>query len=128
WTRTYQALASRERSAVPSAIDGPLWTEDSRFEEGDHPVERHGGGVDDDGVVGRPHRGDRPGGVAGVAVEEVAEDVLEAERSARLGVLLVPPTGALLGAGGEEELAEGVGEDDRPLVAALGDRVVLGGE
>ena len=40
----------------------------------------------------------------------------------------VAAAGALDRGGGQEELAEGVGEDDRPLIASLGHRVVLGGE
>ena len=99
------------------------------LDQADDLVEVQARGVDDAGVGGRLHRGDGAGGVAVVAVAEVARDgVAGRSASPRAAILGVSAAGALVQAGREEELAEGVGEDDRPLVAALGHDVVLGGE
>ena len=91
WTTRYQAIASRDRSAVefrprgrpfvvrhrrshrPRAVRFELKViADVVLDPSDHMGKNHPGGVDHPGIGGRLHGGDGPGGVARVAFLEVA--------------------------------------------------------
>ena len=111
---------------VRRSILGSMSSASRREDLLDAPARR----VDDDRVGGRLHRRDRSRGVAGVALADVAEDRLEADAVAVAlrPIIGQPATGPFLVGGGEVILAEGVGEDQRPLVAPLGDDVVIAGE
>ena len=116
---------TRSRSSGPLA--GRLGgLEDVALDPGDDLIEVEAGAVDDLRVLRGLHRGDGPGGVAGVAFPEVAEDRLGRERIAPGGMLGVPPAGPFEVAGREEVFPEGIGKDDSPLVTPLGDHPALG--
>ena len=105
---------------------------DAFADQGFEPVndlrEFHAGRVDDQGVLGRLHRRDRPRGVAFVAFAEVARNLLQGDRFAARNVFGVPALAQFVGGRGQEELFEGVGEDDGPLIAPFGNDVVFAGE
>src|SRR5437867_4414517 len=84
---------------------------DGGFESVDHGVGIERRGVDVDGVVRGAERGDRAGGVAVVAVEDLREDLVEGEGRALPLEVALPAAGPLVGGGGEEELALGAGKD-----------------
>ena len=84
----------------------------------DRLLERVAVGDDVDRVLGRPQRRDRPVPVEVVAAPELGEDE---PRLGAVGVepaLLGPAPGPLLDRRVEEDLQVGVGQDDRPDVAA----------
>ena len=101
---------------------------DVLLDPGDDLFEGQPRGVDDAGIGGGFHRGDGPRGVAGVAFLQVAPDGLDGDRLVASGEFGMAAACPFVETGGQKELAERVGEDDRPLVAALGDHVILGGE
>jgi hypothetical protein len=88
--------------------------------ERDHVVDAEPGGVDADGVVGRPQRRHRATGIAGVAGENLAQQTVDCDGNPFVFQLLIAPFGTLLGARGQEHLVRGIGEDDGPHVAAVG--------
>ena len=98
------------------------------FDPGDDLFEGQPRGLDDAGIGGGFHRGDSARSVAGIAFLQVVADGLQGDRLTARGEFGMTPACAFLEAGGQKELTKRVGEDDRPLVAALGDHVVLGGE
>src|SRR5690606_13014191 len=97
-----------------------------RRQQGQHAFadgfDAEAGGVDVDGVRGRPQRRHRAIGVAGVAGENLAQQTRQCNRNSLVAQLFIAPLRALLGAGGQEDLVGGVREDHRPHVAAVRDQ------
>ena len=73
-----------------------------------------------DGVFRLQQGADRAGGVFHVAPLLGGKDLRQRCRFSPLPQVMQPPAGPLLRAGRKEDLALGVGEDDRPLIAAFG--------
>ena len=72
-----------------------------------------------DGVIGRPQRRHRPVRIAGVAGEDLAQQTGQCNGNSFFAQLLIAPFGPFFGTGGQEHLAGGVGEDDRPHVGSF---------
>ena len=98
------------------------------FQAFDDLLRRKGRGVELDGVIGRHHRGDVAGGIAGVTLVLSRQDIFEEYGFATGGQLAVAAAGALHRIGKEEKLAKGVGKDDGPLIAPLADEVAYRGD
>ncbi len=97
--------------------------------DGDHGVdglvEGEVGGVDVEGIVGAGEGADGAGLIAHVAFDDLVEDIVEFRGDALGFELGDAAAGAFLGVGVEVELEVGAGEDNRSLVAALGDERAL---
>ena len=95
------------------------------FELGDDLVRREAVGGDFDRVVCLYERADRPRRIAMVAQPLIGEHFVERNVFAAGLQIGMPAAGSFLFVGREEDFALGVGKNDRSLVAALGDDVVV---
>ncbi len=99
-----------------------------QFHRCDDLLAGHAGAVEDDRIGGGHHRRDAAGGVLGVAHVLGGEHLLERHVLAAQAQFAVATAGSFLVIGDEKELALGVWEDDRALVASLGDEVASLGD
>ena len=85
-------------------------------------IDRHRRGIHDHGVVGGPQRSDRAACVAPIALGDLQRKGGEVSTEALVFQLVIAPACALFGAGRQEDLEGGGGENHRPHVAAVGDQ------
>jgi hypothetical protein len=81
----------------------------------DHAIDAKPGGVDADGVVGRPQWRHRATGIAGIAGENLAQQTVECDGNPFVFQLLIAPLGTLVGARGQEHLVAGIGKITVPM-------------
>ena len=87
-----------------------------------HLGNRQIGRIEDHGVAGRHERGCCSRRIPGVTLPDIAQKTLNGNRDSFCDQLLMPPFGALFGAGGQENLQLRIRENDGTHVPTLGDQ------
>jgi len=100
------SFAQSSRHVLGQSVDNRLKVEPRRIE--------------DNGIPRGFHGCDGSGAISGVSLSLIRQNLLKRRRLTLRKVLSVPPPRAFLLAGGQKELPECVGENDRPLISAFG--------
>lgn len=116
WSRD-SFRAGREALAVADLLAAMF------FERVEHLIGIHSGRVDGDRVLGWPERCDDPPQIPIVTGLLLAKQRLDLDLLPASLQFQLATAGSLERIGGQEELAAGIGKDDRPLVAAFTDSI-----